>query len=67
MREVKLYMTDTYDRTAELEMLKLLFEKLSERLHPQRYCEMKVVIHEGRVVDSWIMDKAKSRKQLEAF
>ena len=60
-------MTETYDSTVELEMLKLLFEKLSERLHPQRYCEMKVVIHEGRVVDSWIMDKAKSRKQLAAF
>ena len=56
-----------YDRDAEVETLRLLFEKLAKRIQPQRYCEMKVVIQDGRVTDSWVMDKAKTKEQIEAF
>ena len=34
-----------FNREAEIETLRLLFEKLAKRIQPLRYCEMKVVIH----------------------
>ena len=55
------------NRDAEIETLRLLFEKLAKRIQPLRYCEMKVVIQDGRVTDSWIMDKGKTREQISAF
>ena len=59
--------SEKLNRDAELSKLQLLFEKLAKRIEPKRYCEMKVVIQDGQVTDSWIMDKAKTKEQIEAF
>ena len=59
--------SEAFHREQELQTLRLLFEKLAKRIQPKRYCEMKVVIQDGQVTDSWIMDKGKTREQIEAF
>ena len=59
--------SEKFNRDAEIETLRLLFEKLAKRIQPLRYCEMKIVIQDGRVVDSWIMDKGRTKEQIEAF
>lgn len=59
--------SEKFNRTEELSKLQLLFEKLAKRIERKRYCEMKVVIQDGHIVDSWIMDKAKTKEQIEAF
>lgn len=55
---------EPFNQPAELEALKLLFEKVAQRLAPNRYCEVKLVIQDGRLVDAWVMDKAKSLAQI---
>jgi len=55
---------EPFNKTAELEALTLLFEKVAQRLTPNRYCEVKIVIQDGRIVDAWVMDKAKSIAQI---
>ena len=48
----------------EIQKLVLFHEKIRDRLKPNRYFESKIVVENGRIVDMWIMDKARTREQL---